>query len=170
MEIIIIGGIDLRYKVIPFLITNYDDISVVQNSDDLAILNDKNMINFFNWCDENAVYEVNEEQIEMFLKDKVTNAIEFMMENNLIYLIKDRLIDYNNIVIYSNDDTFLKSIEFNADGYDGDILYKRLLLDHTNMESLDKDNLYIVFLNPFSPFFISYLFSCLFYSTISIRC
>jgi McbB family protein len=140
----------LTYKIIPFLITNYDDKSVVQNSENLVILKDKNMIDFLNWCDENAVYEVKREQVENFLKDRTSDGIKFMIDNNLIYLIKGKPVDYKDIVIYSNDDVFLDSMKFNAKGYDRKFLYKKLAVDNTNVGNLKKGNLYIIFLNPFN--------------------
>lgn len=138
------------FKIYPFIITNYDDMSVLQNSINTVILKNKDMIDFFNWVDAKAEYEVSIQKISGFFNEITDDAIEFMKSNNLIEIITPKKISFKNVVVVSNDVTFLNSIKFNSGGHRENFIYEELQDNLSDYKIKGNDDLYIFFLNPFN--------------------
>lgn len=147
------------FKIHPFIITNYDDMSVIQNSLSTVVLKNAEMINFFNWADSNAEYNVSLEKLNSFFKDETDTAIEFMKANKLIGITVSKNINFENVVIVSNDKTFLNSMKFNACGHFENFIYEDLPDNFNEFKINNPDDLYIFFLNPFNYKYYSELVS-----------
>ena len=112
-----IGGMKLKYKVFPFLITDYEKISVVQNSQNTVIIKDPQMIYFFDWVDSSGIYQVSTDQLNEIFTDRTDKAIEFMKQNFLLGDIKQKIIKFENVTVVSNDKVFMDSMKFNSKGH-----------------------------------------------------
>lgn len=139
----------MKYKVFPFLITNCEEMSVIQNSQSIVVIKDSQMIDFFNWVDSNEVYEVSKEQLNEIFKEKANAAIEFMQKNSLLGEIKQKIINYEDVTVVSNDEIFINSMKFNSVGHNKKLIYELLPRDFHDFKINNPKNLYIFFLNPF---------------------
>ena len=140
----------MDYRVFPFLITNYEEMSVIQNYKNIVIIKDIEMINFFNWVDSNEIYKVSIDQINELFNERTEQAIEFMRNNYLIDKIKPKIINFENIRVISNDETFINSMKFNSIGHNEKFIYELLPRDFREFEVNNLLDLYIFFLNPFN--------------------
>lgn len=139
----------MEYRIFPFLITNCEEISVIQNSQSTVILKKSEMIDFFNWIDSSGVYEVSMKQLNEIFNEQTEKAIEFMQRNNLIGEIKQKIISYEDITVVSNDEIFIKSMKFNSKGHNENFIYELLPRDFHDFKINNLQSLYIFFLNPF---------------------
>lgn len=140
----------MDYRVFPFLITNYEEVSVIQNYKNIVIIKDIEMINFFNWVDSNEIYKVSIDQINEIFNERTEQAIEFMRNNYLIDKIRPKIINFENIRVISNDETFINSMKFNSIGHKEKFIYELLPRDFHEFEVNNLLDLYIFFLNPFN--------------------
>ena len=140
----------MDYRVFPFLITNYEEMSVIQNYKNIVIIKDIEMINFFNWIDSNEIYKVSIDQINELFNDRTEQAIEFMRNNYLMDKIRPKIINFENIRVISNDETFINSMKFNSIGHNEKFIYELLPRDFHEFEVNNILDLYIFFLNPFN--------------------
>jgi len=140
----------LEYKVLPFIITNYDEISVIQNAVNTVIINDAEMIEFFNKIDFNSEHKLSYDNLCETFKDKKDNAIEFLINNLLIQKVKTKIIEYEKVVIISNDEVFINSMKFNSNGHYEKIICEILPDDLRKFKINNINNMYIIFLNPFN--------------------
>lgn len=140
----------MEYKVFPFIITNYKENSVIQNALNIVIIKDTQMINFFNYIDTNAEYNINTEQLRKLYKDRVDEAIEFMKINRLIDEVHPKNIKYKDITVVSNDEIFINSMRFNTIGLNEKFIFEFLPENNDKFKINYPDNLYIFFLNPFN--------------------
>ncbi len=140
----------MDYRVFPFLITNYEEMSVIQNYKNIVIIKDIEMINFFNWVDSNEIYKVSIDQINELFNERTEQAIEFMRNNYLIDKIRPKIINFENIRVISNDETFINSMKFNSIGHNEKFIYELLPRDFREFEVNNLLDLYIFFLNPFN--------------------
>ena len=138
------------YKIYPFILTNYDDMSIIQNTCSTVILKDKFLIEYMNYIDTNEIYEISKEDIEsFFINQDSKDVLNFMIDNCIISEVKEPKINFKNIEIISNDTVFLHSIDFNAKGLDFE--FKCSDLPKNLNDIVVKENtLYIIFLNPFN--------------------
>lgn len=137
------------YNLYPFIITNYEDTSILQNSFTTIILKDRELIKFLNWIDINEVYEVSNEEIESLLGKKHEEILDFMINNKIIHeCIKPKLA-FKDIIVISNDKLFLDNMQYISQGIESKL--KSIFFDK-NLDNIEikKDNLYLVFLNPFN--------------------
>ena len=145
-----IGGMKLKYKVFPFLITDYEKISVVQNSQNTVIIKDPQMIYFFDWVDSSGIYQVSTDQLNEIFTDRTDKAIEFMKQNFLLGDIKQKIIKFENVTVVSNDKVFMDSMKFNSKGHLDKFIFEVLPRDFHQFKINNSQNLYIFFLNPFN--------------------
>lgn len=140
----------MDYRVFPFLITNYEEMSVIQNYKNIVIIKDIEMINFYNWIDSNEIYKVSTDQINEIFNERTEQAIEFMLNNYLIDKIKPKIINFENVRIVSNDEVFINSMKFNSIGHNEKFIYELSPRDFCEFEVNNLLDLYIFFLNPFN--------------------
>ncbi|MBU3228910.1 McbB family protein [Clostridium algidicarnis] len=140
----------MEYKVFPFIITNYEKTSVIQNSLNTVIVKDEQMICFFNWVDSNSVYNVSKDHLIRIFKEETCEAIEFMKFNHLIDEVNEKNIKFKNVTVVSNDEVFINSVKFNSDGHSEKFIYELLPMDFNEFKITNPQNLYLFFLNPFN--------------------
>lgn len=140
------------YTIDQFIITIIDnEEAIIQNSSGLTIILGQKLVDFFISIDKSNRLLINDKELESFFLDDTKKIKNFLIENLLIRknLTRDT---YESIVIYSNNITFKKSLEFNFDSSFMDVSLKSLDKDigiNENIEINNSNSLMIIILNPF---------------------
>lgn len=140
----------MDYRIFPFIITDCEEYSVIQNANNTVILKDSLMISFFHWVEKNVEYNINKEQLSEFFKEEVDEAILFMKNNSLLNDLILINMEFEKMTVVSNDKTFIESMKFNSMGRDENITYELLPRDISDFHINNTEDLYIFFLNPFN--------------------
>lgn len=140
----------MEYKIFPFIITDCEEYSVIQNAKNTVILKDSLMISFFHWVEKNVEYNINKVQLSEFFKEEVDEAILFMKNNSLLNDVILINMEFEKITVVSNDKIFKDSMKFNSIGRDENITYELLPKDINDFHINNTEDLYIFFLNPFN--------------------
>lgn len=140
----------MGYRIFPFIITDCEEYSVIQNAKNTVILKDSLMISFFHWVEKDVQYNISKEQLREFFNEEVDEAIRFMKNNSLLSDANSINMEFEKITVVSNDKTFIDSMRFNAIGRDENITYELLPNDISDFHVNNTEDLYIFFLNPFN--------------------
>lgn len=138
------------YKVPPFIISSYDDFSVVQNSKSTVLIKDSTIAQYFKNVEESKkdIFKFNE-LLEIF-EGKVGIVIDFCLKNNLIEYYEEVDLEYNDLFILSNDSSFIDSCIFNLDQIVNSKFLNYDKYGVMEMPEIPEKSLVTIFLNPFT--------------------
>jgi McbB family protein len=143
----------MKYKIYPFLLHNFEDNQlVVQNMKNIVLLHHKDMIEFFYELDKYSYQSLNTVLLSKYFGKKTNDALQFLIDNQLIFEEKNHSLIYKTVNIFSNDECINKSLKFNLEGSEKKInffqvdIYDMLKLDYSNKS----EDLNIFILNPFN--------------------
>lgn len=135
------------YKLLPYIISKFEDKQVIQNCENTVILKNKEISDFFIMSELESKNDYIYEELESVFKHETEDILKFLLDNKLIVKLHEIDMLYKGVKFISNDDTFINSIEFNSKGVDYDVIIKKI---DNFMFDIKPEYLHIIFLNPFN--------------------
>lgn len=143
----------MKYKIYPFLLHDFEDNQlVVQNMKNIVLIHHKDMIEFFFELDKYSYQSLDMVLLNKHFGNKSDKALQFLIDNQLIFEEKSSSLIYKKINIFSNDECVNNSLKFNLEGSQKTINFFQV--DYYDMFNFDYnneiENLNIFILNPFN--------------------
>lgn len=135
------------YRIQPFIWQKLlNDQTVFQTQSSTVIIQNKELSNYLIALEKNNKLEITSQEIEDFWGSKTNEIIDFLTNQKLLVPEVEQEIYLKKILVLSNDEKFIDSMNYNIHG-----LYKIIMVNQKELETYttNKTDILIVFLNPF---------------------
>ncbi len=106
-----------KYKLIPYIIYNGKNLTVIQNERTTCVLNDENLIDFFNYYDSCYDLSFTLEELKKKYNTKANSCLKYLLENSLAVELKEKnIIGVNKIKFFIDSEEIIESLKFNFCG------------------------------------------------------
>ncbi len=107
-----------KYKLIPYLIHTDKNLTIIQNERTTCVLNDENLIDFFNLYDSSYDLSFTLSELKEKYGEKANWCLDYLLENALAIEIEQSRTEVNEIKFFVDSNEIIKSLKFNFLGMD----------------------------------------------------
>ncbi len=142
-----------QYKLIPYIIFNKDNLTIIQNERTTCVLKDENLIDFFKSYDSKYDLKFTFKDLQNKYKDKADFCLNFLLKNVLAVEVNKNNTAINKIHFFTNSKELIESLNFNFKGLDKTFDTQFLNLNNSNLSVFDnvlKDDIAYIILSSFN--------------------
>jgi len=137
------------YKVKPYLLFETNKGTALQNNVATIFVTNTNMINFLVALEKDKTLVNSSSQIDAYFSGNSEKAIQFLLENKVIYEVTKPLFEFNEIHVISNSELFMDVFALFSKDMTYDVQVHNPDCCDTTFSFLNNKSLCIIFLNPF---------------------